>query len=242
MFTNNKQRSAMLFAVLALVAAACGGTATVDVADSAAPETAQDAAVQEDVAESSEVESTEAPTPQATSAEILIPGDFDILQPPTPIEPFEFETFGPDLGGTLCESGQQARTPFELPPPAESAVAVDPATQAQLNYSRFVLDTPDAVTAFVEKWGEGGCEATIETEVAADGSQTVTGTALIPDQPVAINLPEGYNAEAVQIDGQGIPVGILVLGGGSEVVLAVVTNPPVDEIPRILQSAASAYS
>jgi len=214
-------------------------TSTVDFADDATPSEE----VEDPGGDASEAVDapTEPTSPEATEVPILVPDGFDIATPVTPLEPFEFESVGPDLTGTLCESGIEARTPDIFPQPVEEAVAVDPATQIMVRYTRFELEPPQDADSILNLWGEGGCEATFETVQEDNGTIAIGDTILIPDQPIDIDVPEGYRAEAIRLDTPGSPVGILVVGAGQEVVLAVVVDPPVDEIPRILQSAADAY-
>ncbi|MDW3180193.1 MAG: hypothetical protein R8J94_22645 [Acidimicrobiia bacterium] len=240
--TNNRFRPLMLIAAAAVLIA--GVLALASLRESPTTlDTADDTGIDESVEgapEESAPPVTEPTVVAASSVPILFPEGFDVTSPITAVEPFEGEIAGSELAGTLCEGGLEARTPTLLPQPTENATAVDVSSQAVVQYMRYVFDAPEDAASVMAMWGEGRCEATVNI---VDGVPTDEGVILVADQPVEITVPAAYDAAAIQLETPGdVPVGIVVVGAGPEIVLAVTVAPPEpSDIPRILDTVASAY-
>ena len=226
---------AAILVLLALIAAACGGTAATEPAADGAAEVEAEPAVEE-------TETVEEDPAGPEGLEILIADEFTVVSPvaPFPEIPDDF----PVPEDSTCESGAQARTTFNVQLPSESARAM--AGTLFVTYQRIIFDSADEAAALLQRYGPGNCEATV---IRTLEGEPIGGTMVFEDQALDVSLTTSFPSATALISpdaGFGpMDTGLLLIQNDAEAVVIVASSSQsaqVEEIVTALETAAGPYS
>ena len=217
--TSKRARFGAAVGVFALLAAACASTAGEDSSAEATVEESSDASADEVL-------------------EITIGGGLTVVVDVAEVPDGELDVEAAE-GGT-CASGADARTPFTLPIPSESATAQLGPTDTVIFQRLMFGSTEDAAVA-LEMFGPGNCEAVVET---VDGVPA-DGFTIVEDQALELAAAPAFPTATALVSDPAVstnPAGLLLMQNGREIVLVVAIAPTVDEITAALEAAAVPYS
>ena len=224
-----------ILVLLALTAAACGGTAETESAVDGTAAVAAEPAVEE-------TETVEEDPAGPEGLEILIADEFTVVSPVAPFP--EIADDFPVPEDSTCESGAQARTSFNVQLPSESASAM--AGTLFVTYQRIIFDSADEAAALLQRYGPGNCEATVTRTLEGE---PIGGTMVFEDQALDVSLTTPFPSATALISpdaGFGpMDIGLLLIQNDAEVVLIVASpsqSAQVEEIVTALETAAGPYS